>query len=712
MRAERPGAVILACLLAATLVIGGVPAARGDETQDPRFDETPPRLSLTDGQVSFWRPGAQDWTQAQVNTPLAPGDALSTGAPGTVEVQVGGRAFVRAWANTQLSLGAQEPDFLQFTVAAGSVVFDLRALDPGDTVEVDTPNAALSIQQAGYYRVDVSGQQSRVMTRRGGRATVTSAGGQAVIVTPSEELVIEGTTTPQLAAYAAPPLDDWDRWNYTRTERLLDAVSARYVSPGTYGVSDLDPYGTWRVVPTYGSVWVPTGVPSGWTPYSTGSWILDPVYGWTWVDAAPWGWAPYHYGRWCFVDGYWAWAPGPVIARAVYAPALVAFYGEPAGVVVGPAGPPVGWVALGWGEPVVPWWGPRGVTRGPSWRGWGGPRIVNNVVVNNTTVVNVQNINVYRNATVPRAVVTVDRDRFGHGPVSARHVVQVDPQRLRPLPGGPEIPASSRSLAPTSVRGVRPPPEVLKRLEVAPERMRHEREAAHAGSPRPVSPPPQHVSVAPASDNTPITPLPRPEFGRGTTERPMTDRKATVGPPRITGPGGPVPGHGGAPTAPERPLTTDGPKGPASPPAVGHPATQVPTPMKPSPGPFVTPAPSGAPPVTHAPTSAVQAPVPVSPRPAPGKGPSLGRQAPATFSPPGPVETVAKPKGGGSPPAVASPGGHPVPAAHKPDAAHPAAQALPGEPANRLAPGRAKQDARGPAKPDPRGPWKPEPPKD
>ena len=703
MRAERPGAVILACLIAATLVIGGVPPARGDEAQDPRFDETPPRLSLTDGQVSFWRPGAPDWTQAQVNTPLAPGDALSTGAPGTLEVQVGGRAFVRAWANTQLSFGAQEPDFLQFTVAAGTVVFDLRALDPGDTVEVDTPNAALSIQQAGYYRVDVNGEQSRLMTRRGGRATVTPAGGQAVIVTPSEELVIEGTTAAQLAAYAAPPLDDWDRWNYARTERLLDAVSARYLSPGTYGVSDLDPYGTWRVVPTYGSVWVPTSVPAGWTPYSTGSWILDPVYGWTWVDTAPWGWAPYHYGRWCFVDGYWAWAPGPVIARAVYAPALVAFFGEPAGVVVGPAGPPVTWVALGWGEPVVPWWGARGAAHGASWRGWGGPRIVNNVVVNSTTIVNVQNITVYRNVTVPHAVVAVDRDRFGHGPVSIKHVVQVDPQRLRPLPSGPEIQASSRSLAPTAVRGVRPAPEVLRRLEVAPERVRHEREAAQAGSPRSVSTPPPHVAVTPANENGPVTPLPRPSFGRGTTERPMTDRKATGAPPRVNGPGGPVPpAYPGAPAAGARVLTSPGPKGHANSQLAGHPAQPAPPAMKPSPAPFVAPAPGGAPPVTRPPVGPAQSVTPVAPRPAPAQGPSVVRQSPATISPPGRGETVTAPKGGsGAPTAVSHPAGHPMPAAHGPAAAHPTPHALPGEPANRLAPGRAKPDPHNPAKPEP-----------
>ena len=106
-------------------------------------------------------------------------------------------------------------------------------------------------------------------------------------------------------------------------------MSARYVSSDVYGARDLDRYGSWRVVPNYGSVWVPAGVATTWAPYTTGSWILDPYYGWTWVDTAPWGWAPYHYGRWVYVNGFWAWAPGPVVVRPAYAPALVAFYGGP-----------------------------------------------------------------------------------------------------------------------------------------------------------------------------------------------------------------------------------------------------------------------------------------------------------------------------------------------------------------------------------------------
>src|SRR5262245_66670830 len=108
---------------------------------------------------------------------------------------------------------------------------------------------------------------------------------------------------------------------------------------GVYGTQELDQYGTWRVLDTYGPVWVPRAMPMGWVPYSTGRWIWDPSYGWTWLDDAPWGWAPYHYGRWVFVGGSWAWAPGPIVVRPVYTPALVAFFGGGPGV----AGPPVRW---------------------------------------------------------------------------------------------------------------------------------------------------------------------------------------------------------------------------------------------------------------------------------------------------------------------------------------------------------------------------------
>ena len=76
------------------------------------------------------RPGREDWTAAQVNTPLTPGDGLYSAAAASVEVQIGPRAFVRAGAETEIGLNTLEPDYVQFEVKSGHVAVDVRSLEP------------------------------------------------------------------------------------------------------------------------------------------------------------------------------------------------------------------------------------------------------------------------------------------------------------------------------------------------------------------------------------------------------------------------------------------------------------------------------------------------------------------------------------------------------------------------------------------------------
>ncbi len=451
-------------------LLGGVSSAVSQEAglkAGESIEYTPPRLGYVDGDVSFWRPGAEDWAQAQVNTALAPGDQVYAASPGNLEIQIGPRAFVRGGTDTRIGLENQESEWIQFTVASGCASFDLRTLDPGYTLEVDTPNAVFTIERAGYYRVEVDGERTALIVRRNGQALAVPASGGSLRVFSDEKVVFEGIRDPRASSDAAPPMDAWDEWNHARTDWHLDAASARYVPPGTYGVSDLDRYGTWRAVPTYGSVWVPNAVPSGWVPYSTGAWVLDPYYGWTWVDSAPWGWAPFHHGRWVFVDGFWTWTPGPVAVRPVYAPACVAFFeGAGVNIAVRDEGPMVGWVALGWGEPLVPWWGRPGFKHRPYWGGWGGPRVVNNVVVHRTTVVHVDDIKSYRNASMHKGFVVVGEKRFGRGPLHAAHRAHVDPHNLRPVHSAAWVNATPASYAATDHRGKRPPERSLKRRTV------------------------------------------------------------------------------------------------------------------------------------------------------------------------------------------------------------------------------------------------------
>jgi Family of unknown function (DUF6600) len=466
----RKRAIIIGLILFG--ILGGAVTATADNDsaaeEATTVGRTPPRLSYLEGQVSFWRPGAADWTQAEINTALAPGDQLYVQGTGNLELQVGARAFVRGGRDAQIALETQEPDFLRFKVTSGQVSFDLRTLAPGRTVEVDTPHGAFTINHEGYYRLDVSDQRTTFVTRRAGRAAVATATGDAVPMQPDESVVIESPAENALAFQSAPAMDAWDTWNYNRTDAVLEAGSSRYLAPGTYGAADLDRYGSWRELPTYGPVWVPAGVAAGWAPYSSGSWMYDAYYGWTWVDTAPWGWAPYHYGRWVYANSYWCWAPGPVGHRAIYAPALVAFFGGPAvsvGISVG--GPGVGWVALGWGEPLIPWWGRPGFIHRPWWGGWGGPHCINNRVIHHGTLITVSDIHHYHNSHIHNALIVVDRDRFGHGRIHGRHLEEAHVNNWRPMQRAPDVRPGAASYLPSAHHGRRPPENILRRSTVS-----------------------------------------------------------------------------------------------------------------------------------------------------------------------------------------------------------------------------------------------------
>jgi len=103
----------------------------------------------------------------------------------------------------------------------------------------------------------------------------------------------------------------------------------------------LAPFGTWRTLQPLGEVWVPSNLPAGWRPYTTGHWVFSQPVGWTWVDDAPWGWAPFHYGRWTLDASLgWVWIPGNV-----WGPAWVAWRECDGFVGWAPLPPSVTWSA-------------------------------------------------------------------------------------------------------------------------------------------------------------------------------------------------------------------------------------------------------------------------------------------------------------------------------------------------------------------------------
>jgi hypothetical protein len=311
-------------------------------------------VSERQGSVVFAPQGEEEWQDLPANRPLTPGDRLWTDAGARAELQLGTATL---HVNSQAHLGLSDLDehAAQFMLQQGSINAHVREVVAGENFEVDTPNVAVRALQRSDFRVDVDpqAQQTRVIVRSGVVA-VFGEGGQSINLGTSQEAVFAGR---YLAQVSAPPYADdaFAAWAAERNRQEDEAIATRFVPRGVVGAPELDAYGTWSQEPEYGAVWYPAVTVANWAPYRYGHWSWIAPWGWTWIDDAPWGFAPFHYGRWTMIGTRWAWVPGRLAPRPVYAPALVAFVGGGGSFTIG-SGPAVGWYPLAPGEAWWPWY--------------------------------------------------------------------------------------------------------------------------------------------------------------------------------------------------------------------------------------------------------------------------------------------------------------------------------------------------------------------
>src|SRR5580700_7469744 len=413
--------------------------AQPPEQQGPAQD--PPgrvaRLSFSDGSVSFQPGGEGDWVQAVPNRPLTTGDNIWADKDSRAELQAGSSS-IRMDSETSVTFLDIDDHTMQLKLSQGSIIVRVRHLDDDDQFEIDTPNLAFQIQRTGEYRVDVSadGNETDTTVWRGrGEAT---GGGNSYDVVAGQRASFTGSDQLDHEIGQVPSNDDFDNFAFDRDQREDHAESSNYVSPDMTGASDLDEYGHWSYAAGYGPVWAPTVVAAGWAPYRYGHWVWVAPWGWTWVEDEPWGFAPFHYGRWAFVGSSWCWVPGPVSARPVYAPALVAFVGGGGFSVGVGVGAGVAWFPLAPREVFVPWYRTS-------------PGYVNNVNVTNTRVTVTQVTNVYNttiinnntsnvtrvtyaNQHVANAVTAVSHDTFVNARPVQGNLAQVNQKEIENAP--------------------------------------------------------------------------------------------------------------------------------------------------------------------------------------------------------------------------------------------------------------------------------------
>ena len=433
--------------LAATLA-GALPAAADDD---------PParvgRLAHFENSLIFRVDRSDAGAPATLNWPISSGAVLESGARGRVEVWIGSTAF-RIDGDTQLEFPVVDDQRIDLNLNGGSLAVSILDGDQFDDLVVATPDGQVRFHAPGRYRLDVFGDRSTLSVQAGQASFGTPA--RATPVGAGQKMTRWSDGGEQLAPDRDQ--DAFDRWVAARENATLAATTRRHVATAMTGYQDLDAWGDWQSVPDYGAVWYPRAVADDWAPYRYGRWAWIDPWGWTWIDQAPWGFAPFHYGRWAIIHGRWAWLPGRPVARPVYAPALVAWIGNPGwsvGFSFGSA-PAVGWFPLGPREVYVP-----GHRHSPRY-----VRQININYVSNVTVIDRAarpgHQATYVNRQSPRAVTVVPARLLSEGrAITSREMRREAPRELDRVPLARSAPQADWVAPPA--RSGRPADEARRR---------------------------------------------------------------------------------------------------------------------------------------------------------------------------------------------------------------------------------------------------------
>ena len=603
-----------------------------------------------------------DWSPVGLNYPVTSGDNLWVSGDGRAEIDYGGGQF-RLAGDTNLHVSRLDDRQLALFVAQGRLIVRLRFLDRGEIATVDAPNTQIQLTRPGLYRVEVGADRgTTTVVVREGEAIVAIVGG-AQQVLPGQTASLTGAEPAYAEVHSGIGIDGFDAWNADRDRRYERSRAGSYVSRQMVGWAELDEYGSWDTHPTYGAVWYPTSVAVGWAPYRYGRWTYAGSWGWTWVDDAPWGYAPSHYGRWAWIGSRWGWCPGTYVARPVWAPALVGWYGGSGwSVSVNVGGPVYGWVPLGWGDPYVPWWG-RGGCGQRCWTHYNRPYAVPYVA--NRAERPHAPPTVYANSRVPGAITAVAGSTMaGRRPVApnvialpagAAHApVMGSAPALKPLripEAGPiaKVPAPASTFYPSAKPrlAITPPTGAPARADAPAARPAFDR-APVSVRPAPVTPaatpgtatPPTTIRPPAVGDRAGRAPAAVAPAGRSGTSSPLT----AVPPARVE-----------APAAPARAPTATAPAGRSGswPPATAVPPARVEAPAAPARAPQ-----SGAVPRTSGASSIALPPTPMRVAPTPGASAPPAPVAAPVAPAPGPAPRAAPQRESRGPaPAHAAPGG-------------------------------------------------------
>ncbi|NYF51944.1 DUF6600 domain-containing protein [Tunturiibacter gelidoferens] len=271
------------------------------------------RLSDVKGTLQLDRKTGNGFEATMPNMPIVEGEKLRTGE-GYAEVEFEDNSTLHLAPNSLvefplLALRSSGTKASTVNVVRGTVYVNLESTK-GNEFLLWACGRKMTVAPATHLRVTVEGEKT-VLSVFNGNVTV-ERGSETTLVNKKQSLTLGADQVTVAKKIDQGPYDAWDKDSNDYHARYSRANTFAG-SGSSYGLSDLNYYGSFINGGGYGSFWQPYLVSAGWNPYQNGVWALYPGAGYSWVSPYPWGWLPYHSGTWSFYPGYgWGWQPGGV----------------------------------------------------------------------------------------------------------------------------------------------------------------------------------------------------------------------------------------------------------------------------------------------------------------------------------------------------------------------------------------------------------------
>src|SRR5438309_292211 len=240
------------------------------------------RLSDVEGTVQIDRDAGQGYERAFLNMPIVQGTKLWTKEDGRAEVEFEDGTVVRIVPNTkinfsELSLRDSGGKLNTLNLQEGTAYVNFEGKKDDEFV-INFGRESARLTHPAHFRVEMDDAEATLAVLKGSVDLQGPSGSFEVGKKQTATFDLADNDRHEIAKnFEQDPYDNWDKQQAQYHDRYFNNSSYSNSNyPYSYGVSDLNYYGSYYNVPGYGNMWQPYFAGPGFVPFMNGAWCWYP----------------------------------------------------------------------------------------------------------------------------------------------------------------------------------------------------------------------------------------------------------------------------------------------------------------------------------------------------------------------------------------------------------------------------------------------------